>query len=371
MADNTDTGYRIIAIDDEPFFLELIRDSLKDHTVITAKTGDVIDEHLSEADLIILDINLESESGHDLCRKIRDIDSEIPILFISAMKDLETRLKAYGCGGNDYITKPFQADELAYKASTLASHYRNNQELKAELKNRNSTMRNIQLESSSIQVINRFTLSASQCKDISTLTLIFFYTLNELGLEGALAVEGMAAESSADTVSRLEEEILSLGDKLPRIHTFGNHRALYNWSNCRLLVRDIGPHIDTVAILMDAMDVSVDRIQHEDHLLEQIVAIEQHSTQVKNRLAEILELMKDKISDELLNLGVVSSLTWEEEERIKEILEKYTQEFQIHFIEQEMHNCNLRDAIDSLRSPHPDLYKQLETMLNEDDDGLF
>lgn len=371
IADRSPMSYSIVAIDDEPFFLELISDSLKDHDVVCSPDGDGLDGKLDGAELIIMDVHLENETGYDVCRRVREINADIPVLFVSAMQDLEARLKAYGCGGNDYITKPFQSDELALKTNTLVSHYRRTQHLKSELKNRSDLMLDIQRESSDIQIINRFTLSGSQCKDFNTLTLLFFYTLNELGLEGVLSILDHSPQSSTDSVSRLESEILDLGNQLPRIHSFGKQRALYNWANCRLLVRDIGPHIDTIAILMDALEVSIDRIKHEDNLLQQIVAIEQYSTEIKNRLAEILEMMKDKISDELLSLGVVSSLTWEEEERIKEILEKYTKEFQLHFIEQEMHNCNLRDAIEKLRTAHPNLYKQLETMLNESDDGLF
>lgn len=65
-------------------------------------------------DLILLDINLESDSGFNLCKKIRQ-DSDVPILFISARQSDDDVLIALNIGGDDYIKKPYVLSVLLAK----------------------------------------------------------------------------------------------------------------------------------------------------------------------------------------------------------------------------------------------------------------
>lgn len=68
--------------------------------------------------LILLDINLGSESGFTLCRKIRET-SQIPIIFISARNTDDDILAALGIGGDDYVTKPFSMAVLLAKVKAV------------------------------------------------------------------------------------------------------------------------------------------------------------------------------------------------------------------------------------------------------------
>ena len=68
--------------------------------------------------LILLDINLDGESGFALCKKIREY-SGVPIIFISARSSDDDVLAALGVGGDDYITKPFSLAVLLAKAKVM------------------------------------------------------------------------------------------------------------------------------------------------------------------------------------------------------------------------------------------------------------
>lgn len=66
-------------------------------------------------DLAILDIMLPEADGFTIAAKIREVNQEIPILFLSAKSLEEDRLKGFEIGADDYLTKPFSMEELMYK----------------------------------------------------------------------------------------------------------------------------------------------------------------------------------------------------------------------------------------------------------------
>lgn len=69
---------------------------------------------LAPPDLILLDINMPQINGYEICKKLKadPKTSEIPVIFISALDDVWDKVKAFDVGGVDYITKPFQGEEV-------------------------------------------------------------------------------------------------------------------------------------------------------------------------------------------------------------------------------------------------------------------
>src|SRR5476649_240260 len=65
-------------------------------------------------DLILLDINIPEMNGYEVCERLKSDPAlaPIPVIFISAMNDMLDKVKAFGCGGVDYIGKPFQIEEI-------------------------------------------------------------------------------------------------------------------------------------------------------------------------------------------------------------------------------------------------------------------
>jgi len=78
---------------------------------------------LHSADLILLDINLGSCSGFDLCKQLRQT-TNIPILFISARQSDDDMLLALSIGGDDYIQKPYSLSVLLAKVKVVLERYR-------------------------------------------------------------------------------------------------------------------------------------------------------------------------------------------------------------------------------------------------------
>lgn len=109
---------KVLAIDDEPVNLEVVKEFLScaDLEVITATDGvralELIEEHAPA--LVLLDVMMPHRNGYEVCAEIRGhyTESELPILFLSARSRLEDVVHGFAVGGNDYVLKPFLAQEL-------------------------------------------------------------------------------------------------------------------------------------------------------------------------------------------------------------------------------------------------------------------
>lgn len=125
----------ILIVDDEPANLRLLAKILdqENYGVRTVINGDMALKSvaLRLPDLILLDINLPDMSGYDICDQIKrnETTRTIPIIFISALEELDKKVKAFAVGGADYITKPFHAQEVLVRLETHLSLLRTRQAL--------------------------------------------------------------------------------------------------------------------------------------------------------------------------------------------------------------------------------------------------
>ncbi len=108
---------RILVIEDEHQIADLLRRGLtfKGYLVDTAASGE---EGLDKArdnppDLVILDLMLPEMSGEEVCRRLREgLDPDLPIIILTAKDATEDKIAGLDAGADDYITKPFNFEEL-------------------------------------------------------------------------------------------------------------------------------------------------------------------------------------------------------------------------------------------------------------------
>lgn len=106
---------KILLVEDDShlsFIMKRVIES-KEYYVVTAESvEDTIEKMKTESfDLILLDMMLPDGDGTDLCQRIR-ATSFCPIIFVSCLSDKETKIRALKLGGDDYITKPVDYEEL-------------------------------------------------------------------------------------------------------------------------------------------------------------------------------------------------------------------------------------------------------------------
>ena len=119
--------YDCLIIDDEVALSESTCEYLNMFDVKTAWASSQAEclEFLqnNSADLILLDINLGSDSGFDLCRYLRKT-TNVPILFVSARASHDDMILALHIGGDDYIQKPYSLSVLLAKVKVVLKRYR-------------------------------------------------------------------------------------------------------------------------------------------------------------------------------------------------------------------------------------------------------
>ena len=108
----------ILIVDDTPANLKLLSQILSSHgyKIRVALSGSqaLTSVELAQPDLILLDIKMPDMNGFEVCRQLKanSKTSQIPVIFISALNDLQDKLQGFHVGGLDYISKPFQIEEV-------------------------------------------------------------------------------------------------------------------------------------------------------------------------------------------------------------------------------------------------------------------
>ncbi len=113
----------VLIVDDELLNLTLLEAHLTsaDYLVSEARDGDeALDKAIEGPDLILLDIMMPGMDGFETCRRLKEIErtKDIPVIFLSADQDANTKLNCFSIGGVDYITKPFESNELLARIKT-------------------------------------------------------------------------------------------------------------------------------------------------------------------------------------------------------------------------------------------------------------
>ena len=107
---------KILLVEDEQRVANVVKRGLEEYSFIVEVAYDgLIGRSMakeSKYDLIILDVNLPIVNGYELCREIRTMNSEVPILMLTAMGASDNKLEGFEAGADDYILKPFDFKEL-------------------------------------------------------------------------------------------------------------------------------------------------------------------------------------------------------------------------------------------------------------------
>lgn len=114
---------KILYVEDELFLGKIVKETLesKGFEVLMEEDGaNVLDVFKkTEPDICVLDIMLPNKSGFELAKEIRQLNQEVPIIFLTAKTQTEDVVKGFTLGGNDYIRKPFSLEELIVRMENL------------------------------------------------------------------------------------------------------------------------------------------------------------------------------------------------------------------------------------------------------------
>lgn len=114
---------RVLLVEDDPTTSKSIELMLT-HANLNVYTTELGEEGIDLAklydyDLILLDIGLPDMTGHDVLRQLRLARIDTPILILSGADDTESKIKGFGFGADDYLTKPFHREELVARIHAI------------------------------------------------------------------------------------------------------------------------------------------------------------------------------------------------------------------------------------------------------------
>ncbi|CAD5955159.1 Phytochrome-like protein cph2 [Planktothrix tepida] len=176
------TQGNLLIIDDEPDNIRVLSALLtqQGYYVRKALNADMAMIAITalKPDLILLDIRMPQVTGYELCNQLKSSPDtyEIPIIFISALNQVEDIIKAFSVGGVDYITKPFKVDEVLarvknqlticlLKQQLIAQNQKllqQNNQLQNEIKTRKKAEENL-------QTVNRQLQNLASCDSLTSL----------------------------------------------------------------------------------------------------------------------------------------------------------------------------------------------------------
>lgn len=137
----------IVIVDDQSNNLRVLSGILQQagYKVRPALDGEVALKSIKSTppDLILLDIRMPGMDGYEVCRKLKRDEQtrEIPVIFISALQDMEDKLAAFQAGGVDYVSKPFQMEEVLARVQAHLKLYRLQRDLQVIVDDRTKELR--------------------------------------------------------------------------------------------------------------------------------------------------------------------------------------------------------------------------------------
>lgn len=141
----------VLLVDDNPQNLKVLYETLKDkgYRLLIANEGekalDLAQRHQPE--VVLLDIMMPDMDGYEVCERLKadPTAADCAVVFLSALDDLQAKVKGFSLGGADYISKPFQSQEVIARVKTHASVIRLERELQA---------RNRELQGDQARILN-------------------------------------------------------------------------------------------------------------------------------------------------------------------------------------------------------------------------
>lgn len=135
----------ILIVDDDAAYLDILTDILgaRGYRIRTVSSGKLALQVALDAppDLFLLDVQMPAMDGYEVCRRLKAIDklARVPVIFLSGLHEAIDKVKAFSAGAVDFVTKPFQIDEVRARVDT----HLNMRHLQTELEQHNQHLQEL------------------------------------------------------------------------------------------------------------------------------------------------------------------------------------------------------------------------------------
>ncbi len=298
---------RVLSIDDDPLIHKIIGKTLKNgYDTLFAKNGkDGIElAKESQPDVIILDVEMPGMNGYEVCDQLKHNPEtrDIPVIFLSSLENLRARMLGYEVGAEDFLVKPFVAEDLIAKIKVLTRIREERREILKQAEEAKRTAYNALTSSAELGLVILFSEHSFTATSYKSLAKRFFNITNSLGLSCSLIIQtsqGHIFFSSKGTISPLESELMARLKDSGRIHDFGS-RTQINYPHISVLIKnmplDDGERYGRIKDLLPAMlgpaDAKISVINEEKRKIRRYQELLKSFQLVQRTFQELDTLLK-------------------------------------------------------------------------------
>ena len=273
-----ENNLRVFAVDDEPIILDILHATLAaDCELQTFASAEACLSAVADnkPDLLLVDVSMPGMDGYALCRHLKDDwdTQDIPVVFISANDNNETRLLCYEAGGDDFIQKPFEPAELLSKLSVAARILAEKKALREQAGYAQKTAMAAMVSMGELGVVLQFLSKSFACNTIDELAAALLDAMQQYDLQAAVQ---MRMGSEVLTLSHngrnvpFEVSVLNHVRESGRIFQFKS-RCVFNYGQVTLQVNNMplddvercGRIRDNGALLAEGADARLRAIETE------------------------------------------------------------------------------------------------------------
>lgn len=297
--------HRVMVVDDDLVNCEIMELHLQDEYELSVfESGQACLANIENVmpHVVLLDVSMPGMDGYEVCKQIKanENTSIIPVIFVSARSTDEERLIGFEAGGDDYISKPFNAKELKIKLSLTLSNQKKNRELEKHSKMAMNTAMSAMTTSSELGIIIQFIENSSNTTSQQELAQTVIDACQEYGLNVVVQIRDNETEhniSGSNYVAKLEEKLFSQLKGTGRILQF-NQRCIINYPAMSLFVKNMPiDNLDLTGRLKDHLCVI---IQAANNRVAQIIIMKEHQKRQDQRAENLTQMTL-----ELQNLSTI------------------------------------------------------------------
>ncbi len=273
-----ENNLRVFVVDDDAIILDVLRATLAAecelHTFASAEAclGALVDV---KPDLFLLDVSMPVMDGYALCRQLKDDwdTQDIPVVFISASDNNETRMLCYEAGGDDFIQKPFDPAELLSKLGVVGRILAEKKALREQAGYAQRTAMAAMVSMGELGVVLQFLSKSFACNTLDELAAALLDAMQQYDLQAAVQMrigdEVLTLSHNGRNVP-LEVSVLNHVRESDRIFQFKS-RCVFNYGQVTLLVKNMpledaercGRIRDNGALLAEGADARLRAIETE------------------------------------------------------------------------------------------------------------
>lgn len=245
-SESVDSMCKVLVVDDDPI-VRLAHQSMlaKDFEVASIGSGNEVLDYFDEqsADVILLDVGLPDIDGFEVCRRLEQGGKleQTSVIFVSGSTDLDTRIKAFNSGGDDFIAKPLNPDELMSKVDVLKKRKEHNLSICEKLLSAQRIASRAESTSSGLGRVMDFVALSFSLHSVESLTksVLELFATFELKVVMLTEVNGRYDYFSYEgEIKPIERELIDLLKNKGRVYEF-NQRMQLNYPHISVLIKNM------------------------------------------------------------------------------------------------------------------------------------